>query len=311
MESWRLYNTKLGLIDRETIEWCSPDYDRSDSPISVFAFMLSEEDGKYGELPLAVFWTFLNDLMELFTEIRGFNAIGYSSDLITQELAGIRRTIDMWTHTEGHDDALAGFDYTLMVEGTMGVNNLFRTKVHYIWKIIEQKWYQECLPSLLTLSMKEVPGSSLEDRDRLKKIICGTCKGDKDEFVIYCSDFIKQRLVTEHHIRLASTARLAMNPRSGGKIVLDVSDTWRELFPTFFEKADGSFDRFYAAFENECAAFFIEEYLMLPIDTIRFAPLVPNVVMCGNVIASDVLYMFGIDFIQARCVEVEDIARLK
>jgi hypothetical protein len=313
--SWRLFLTKGGLIDRETYEWCqnTPATDASEKTEAVtFRFLVSRK--YYDDLPLVDFWAFLGELLAVFSELRDFNALTAAPDYetITRELEGIRGVLARWVHTEGHGEAIKGFDYMLMNAETMGVNHLFRTKAYYTWRVIETKWWGMFLPFVRTTEFLEelrgglFPRSSPEDRDELRQMIRSTCYGDSDETVIFCMEFIKNRIITEDHVRLATVTRLAMDPRAVSQLVdgrVGTEEAWRILFPTFFDDTGNSFDTFYAAFENHVTLYFIEDYLKLPIYQIQQPPLIPDVVLSPP--AADVLYMYGIELFRTRKIEIE------
>lgn len=308
---WRIYETQEGPIDSDTVEWCKANQSKLEiEPVRInfFRDLLTNNNSTqtYNELPLTNFWSFLLTLMGCMTGVGDISSfVGVEKKDLQEELSGIERVLIWWIHTEGHSSQMKGFDHMLYSVDRMGVNHLFRTKAYYVWRIIEDKF-------VAFSNANECPENNSSSPDHivaLYELIRASCYGDTDEMIVYCTEFIVSRLMTENHVRLATIDRIALDATAASSLVngkLDVFEAWRQLFPNFFVESGKSLQTFFHSFKNYCIACYMEDTLEQDISDIEFVPLTdPSLVRKDGVLAEDILFFFGVDFFKNRTKEVK------
>ena len=307
---WRVYETTEGPIDSDTVEWCTQSQSElviEPANINFFRGLLPNHPTTetYNELPLNDFWSFLLSLMGIMTGVGDISSfVATEKKDLQEELSAIKQVLLWWIHTEGHTIQMKGFDHILYNVDRMGVNHLFRTKAYYTWKIIQDKFNGFS-------NTNECPQDHISPPDLIQvlyELIRASCYGDTDEMVVYCTEFIITRFMTDNHIRLATIDRLAGgDPKTLVLGKLDVFEAWRQLFPNFFSDSGKSLNVFFRSFTNYCIACYMEDTLELDISNIEFVPLTnPSLVRVDGLVAEDLLFLFGIDFFKNQTNVVKD-----
>ena len=307
---WRVYETQEGPIDSDTVEWCTRTKSKLEiepARINYFRELLSinNKSETYNDLPISDFWSFMLTLMGCMTGVGDISSfVTVEKHLLENEMCDIERVLLWWIHTEGHGVQMKVFDHTMYSIDRMGVNHLFRTKAFYVWKIIKEKFVGFS-------NFTECPENNFSSPDHLVllyELIRTSCCGDTDELIVYCTEFVVSRLMTDNHVRLATIDRIAIDPTAAAALVngkLDVFEAWRQLFPNFFAESGKSLQTFFHRCQNYCIACYMEDTLEQDISDIEFVPLTDPSLVCRNgVLAEDVLFFFGIDFFRARTKEV-------
>jgi len=296
---YSLFKTRYGLLDTDTIDWLSSNQkpNRIDlEPIEIKSLQnLLPKYTKYNDVPLQEFWNFLMDLMMIFTDL---NELVISDNSIHDELKGIKAILLWWIYTEGHLITIKGLDYTFLNVERQSVNHLFRTKACHVWSIIEAR-----IPSIPVFmdDRLAINKSKPEDLEELMGMIRDSCMGDLDEMVVYCMDYIKKKMITAHHVKLANITRLVYDPNS--TVDETPTEAWRVLFPRFFDDSGKSFQTFTSTYLNFSILFFMEDYLQINMSHISIIPFTyPDFLVRGadGMAAADVLFFYGIEFFRDR-----------
>lgn len=312
-QSTRFFSTKDGLIDKVTLEWLKENQVKElpTDRVEIISFRSLFKDFNknvsyyYNDLTLSQIWDFLSFLLEIHTGIRQFQ-ISTNVEAMMIEWNHVKKIFISTLFTENMLLELKGFDYTMTNMVQMSVNHLFRTKVCYIFKIIEANPFTE-----LIIKKADVKRSKPEDLDAIFQAIRDSCMGDTDEMVMYCMDFIKTKWMTTNHLKLATVCRKAYDPKMViENDLLDTSESWRQLFPTFFDEPGKSLKTFFNAFTNYCILFFMEDYLQLRTDQLQIIPFTqPYYYVRGpdGTIAADVLFFYGIQSFNERIKQIKEI----
>jgi hypothetical protein len=281
MEVWDWYHNRKDNLSLE-----------NDTNIKVFRPWMKEKYNSgsdyiqtYGELSGWDFYELLHNIFMLFTDIHLTPMDGqYTTADMFIELKSIENQIIYWALTEGHnaDDFGKEMRNELLNSNTMSFNRKFHVESCYKMKCIWQG-HKELVEILDNVVVSSLPGIDIftmeniiddtEIDEFMKMVIKESCGHDFDEFIISVMERMKFNKIKQYHEKLAMVKGYEIFGIEDFETKLSYSETWRRLFPAYFDEVEDVFSLFYENFLGPCILHIYNDYLSWDHNNVKYIPI--------------------------------------
>lgn len=222
----------------------------------------------FNKLNLGEFW---NLLWDIFMLASGLSKKKIDKEVtlsqLRDELVAIKSIAIRWALRKNIPESEYGDYDHLDIDKEKGVlKQPYRYRVYYMLQIIFTSY--DDLSKNVECELSEMPTSVIEKLSNTtnpsvfySNLIREKSKGDLDEFIIYTMQYIQFNAITPFHEKMALLERYIKTDNSDFEARLSPSDTWRFLFPSFFDGFEDVYDKFFNEFSNECVLYFLSDYL--------------------------------------------------
>lgn len=183
----------------------------------------------------------------------------------------LRETLLYWCLTESHTDPQAFKDLpaSLLNKETKATNRSYHLRCYYIYQEVRERFISldKSMDFRLAISSSEREGSARWIRHQatiegVKQRIRNAYRGDLDGFVIEVMTAIQDNTMTKNHEKLAQAIRFDKLKLADFRTnTMAPAETWRYLYPTYFDKVQDYFEAFYQAFMADCVMYYLDDYL--------------------------------------------------
>lgn len=259
---------------------------KRDSSVVVFETFMYTEDRydlqrDYYQFNLQQLWDLVWDLFMHMSGVQSkFNVdVKYTLSDIDMELEKVYRALLWWCFAEGVPQKdFSAFDYTMIDNEKMSVNQHFRYRVYYIIKSIE-KSFKNAKLQLSNYKFTDVSQMEEENEYIFKNGISDTevkefivneirksAAGDADEFILYTISDIQNKTMNEYHEKLCQLIRFIKFDDPDFDSKLPPGQIWQTLFKEVFDGKDEVFDTFYSSFTYQSIMYFLSDYTLNTFD---------------------------------------------
>jgi hypothetical protein len=284
------------VFSMECFEWFSErrgdDVVLPDEVIAVFRPLLPKEyrEGmkkkhNYIELNAGEFWDLFNEVFMLLSDVHKSHKLPRKVTVLQlrTELFKLEKLIVFWAlSTEHEESSLGKLDKDFISVGGSCLNNVFCTHSYYtylacqwsvdrlerviggrgIHNMSQYERGQNGLTMMTVNRSNEYFGDAGEQNRFMKDLVRIGYGGDFDEFIINVKESIANQTMGPYHQKLA----LVLGYELMGIVdftTVSPTETWRRLFPTYFDLEENNFVLFYNTYTHQCLFYVLLDFLSI------------------------------------------------
>ncbi|GBG28634.1 Hypothetical Protein FCC1311_048552 [Hondaea fermentalgiana] len=172
------------------------------------------------------------------------------------------RALTYWCLTEGHaEEARGDLEAALWDAERSGTNRNYDFRMYYIYHESEAR-FAAAAAQFAALPAARQGRIAACSQDNLRSAIRLAYRGDLDGFILDAIAAIQFRAMGKAHEKLAQVVRMEkMGITCFDDDELAPYESWRFLYPNYFDGAEDSFDAFFRKFPGEAVLFYLEDYV--------------------------------------------------
>lgn len=193
-------------------------------------------------------------------------------DLVEFAQGPLKQTLLYWCLSEGHDDAYAlhGLDPSMVCAERKCTNRNYHMRAYYLFQEITDRLrvLDASVPLRTHISGETQPVRDSRGYrkpctlDFLKERIRVAYTGDLDGFIIDTIGFIQFACMSQNHEKVAQSIKYEkLHIAEFTKNSMTPFDTWRFIYPGYFDHVEDYFELFFEKFSAECIMYFFKDYL--------------------------------------------------
>ena len=264
---------------KDNISLYSPTFDW-DSTLVAFKHILpkcpqtNRKKFKLAELDCAEFYQLLQDVTLVADGLRSKNKLGTDIQIsdIEKDIEKIKAMIMFWALTEKLPlDRFGDIDPFLIEKDKGRTSKTFHFNCYYIIQNLELRFTElkECFKQLCISSIQDKPFKQFSSKSqkyktnlgKILQLIRKAYTGDLEDFIVGAMHRIQFFKMNDNHEKLAQMVRFQYLHIPNFKEKLPAHETWRFLFPTYFDKFEEVFDEFFDEFPSYCIDYYMNDYL--------------------------------------------------
>jgi hypothetical protein len=253
---WNYFHSKYPLLEKKP------------EPMGkAFKYLLENYYETYEDIPIDLFWKFLDDLCMVCSNIAERDLAfdpNTTKDEMLEEVGKIERAMVQWVLVEEfpEDEMWKRLDYTLRSGERRATSLLFHAGVYNRFHIIKEAIEKysddpQCMDHLLYY---DAGNMNYEDKiEHFKDLIGEAYMGEYDEFIIGTIEYIQNHTMTKYHVAMANIVACSHGIQYNKTMKND--EAWRMLYPTYFDKVENDIKLFFERFTSECIFYFMTDFL--------------------------------------------------